>query len=250
MPVPRSSKTARTRRGTATRTRQRAAAAGSGSARPHASRAGGGSKVATRSRSSAGRAARPVDAPGAGSGEKRRLPGPISDAAVQKATGRPWSHWLAVLDRFDVGRHGHQAAATHLYEKHGVNGWWAQMVTVQYEQERGLREKYQTPAGYSVSVSRTMNATVDELFEAWNEPGRRLRWLPEPLTIRKGRPGKSLRITWGEGPTGLDVYLYPKGPRRAQINVQHQKLPDSAAVERMRRFWSEALDRLRAELGA
>ena len=34
----------------------------------------------------------------------------------------------------------HKEIAEYLNEKRGVPGWWSQMVTVTYEQERGLRE--------------------------------------------------------------------------------------------------------------
>ena len=37
----------------------------------------------------------------------------------------------------------HKQIAEYLYEKHGLSGWWSQVVTVVYEQERGLREKHQ-----------------------------------------------------------------------------------------------------------
>jgi hypothetical protein len=36
----------------------------------------------------------------------------------------------------------HKQIAEYLYEKHGLSGWWSQVVTVVYEQERGLREKH------------------------------------------------------------------------------------------------------------
>jgi hypothetical protein len=63
----------------------------------------------------------------------------ISDASVEKATGKPSDHWFRALDAFakKQGGHDHKAAAIHLHEQMGVPEWWCQMVTVLYERERG-----------------------------------------------------------------------------------------------------------------
>lgn len=55
-----------------------------------------------------------------------------------------------------------------MYEKRGVPGWWSQMVTVTYEQERGLREKHQKADGYSVSASRTFEVPINILYKNWS----------------------------------------------------------------------------------
>ncbi|HEX7779978.1 MAG TPA: hypothetical protein VF424_12085 [Vicinamibacterales bacterium] len=54
-------------------------------------------------------------------------------------TGRGLDHWFEVLDRFGAVEKGHTAAARHLYDAHGVDGWYAQGITVAYERARGVR---------------------------------------------------------------------------------------------------------------
>jgi len=63
----------------------------------------------------------------------------ISDAAVQSKTGRVWSEWFAQLDKEGAARLAHREIAAALRDRHGLSGWWSQMVTVAYEQARGLR---------------------------------------------------------------------------------------------------------------
>src|SRR3712207_3275274 len=63
----------------------------------------------------------------------------MSDDAVRRATGRGWDEWFAVLDAWDAAEHEHKAIATWLGSEHGVPGWWAQGITVEYEKARGLR---------------------------------------------------------------------------------------------------------------
>jgi uncharacterized protein YndB with AHSA1/START domain len=44
------------------------------------------------------------------------------------------------------------------------------------------------------------------------------------------------------------VAFLPKGANKSQIVAQHGKLPDAKAATKMKKFWSEALDRLKALL--
>lgn len=142
--------------------------------------------------------------------------GGISDAAVRVKTGRGWQEWFAILDAFDVRTNGHKAAAHHIATEHHCGDWWSQMVTVTYEQAHGLRAKHQTPTGYQASVSRTFDVTVETLYAAWHEPAR-AAWLPDPLTVRKATPPKSMRIGWPDG-SSVAVYFY-KGERRSSVTV-------------------------------
>lgn len=175
----------------------------------------------------------------------------IGDEAVRAKTGKTWSQWFALLDRAGAAKMPHKEIATHLYERHGCPGWWAQMVTVGYERARGLRAKHETATGYAVSVSKTIGAPLGGLYRAWAVERTRRRWLPETgITIRKATPNKSMRITWIDGKTSLDVYFYGKGARRSQINVQHRKLSDAKQVAPMKAHWGERLERLKGMLEA
>jgi hypothetical protein len=172
----------------------------------------------------------------------------VSDAAVTKATGKPWSHWLTILDRYDVKKHGHKDAAEHLHEKHSVPEWWCQMVVVGYEQARGLRVKHQTTSGFQVSVSRVINRPIGEVFKAWQPPAIS-RWMPDPdFVVRKATKDRSIRITWIDGKTSVEVMFYVKGPAKCSVTAQHNKLSTAAAGEKMKRYWGKALDALKAML--
>ena len=71
----------------------------------------------------------------------------ISDEAVQKRTGKSWVEWYAILDRWGMNGNGHTLAARHLQQEHGLSPWWAQVVTIRYEWERGLRTEAQEGGG-------------------------------------------------------------------------------------------------------
>jgi len=170
----------------------------------------------------------------------------IGDGAVRAKTGKTWADWLRILDKAGARAWGHAEIARHLHTRRGLPGWWSQMVAVGYEQARGLREKQQTPSGYQVSVSRTLPVPVGVAFRAWKDARTRARWLPEKdLVIHKSTPNKSLRLTWTDGAKCVEVNFYPRPSGRSIVSVQHRMLKASSAATKMKRFWSDSLDRMR-----
>lgn len=172
----------------------------------------------------------------------------MSDEAVEAKTGKNWSRWFKHLDAAGAKKMLHQQIAAHLSEKHGVRPWWTQMIAVTYEQARGLRDKHEKPSGFEISVSRTIEAPIGKAFKAWADEETRKNWLPSNLTIRRSTANKSLRVTWEDGKTSLAVAFNPKGKDKTQIVAQHSKLPDAKAAAKMKKFWTEALDRFKEML--
>lgn len=174
----------------------------------------------------------------------------IRDEAVKAKTGKNWTEWLRVLDKAGCKKMTHKEIALFLHEKHKLPGWWCQMVAVGYEQERGLRVKNQSCLGdFQVSNSKTVPVSVRDLFEAWENPKRRAAWLADPdFVIRKATRPKSMRITWIDGKTHVDANFYAKGSEKSFVAVQHRKLADAKSVDKMRKYWTNALAKLDAKL--
>ena len=180
---------------------------------------------------------------------KSSTPPRMSDIAVKAKTGRNWKEWFAVLDKAGARKLNHQEIVKLVSEKNDVGPWWQQMVTVTYEQARGLRDKYQKPAGYQISVSRTVNAPIARLYKSFGDARSRASWLPEQgFLVRTKTAEKSMRVSWDNNKTSLEINFYPKGADKSQVVVQHSKLPDAKSSAKMKTYWGKALDRLRASL--
>jgi hypothetical protein len=172
----------------------------------------------------------------------------MSDAAVSAKTGRTWREWFTLLDRVGARKMSHRDIAALLGKRHEVPGWWAQMVTVEYERARGLRAVHQTAQGYVASVSRTFDASATKLFRSWTSASARGRWLADArVVITSATPGKYVHMKCGDG-TRVDVGFYPKGKTRCQMAVQHSKLSKATDVLAMKEYWSAALERLRTAM--
>jgi uncharacterized protein YndB with AHSA1/START domain len=170
----------------------------------------------------------------------------MSDEAVKAKTGKTWKEWFAILDKGGAQKMTHKEIVRFLNTSHDVGPWWQQMVTVTYEQQRGLRAPYEKPQGYEISVSRTVSASLTKLYQAFENEKIRASWLAEDgLLVRQATANKSLRLTWRDQKTRVEILFTAKGNNKSQVVVQHSKLPDGKSAAQMKIYWGQALDRLR-----
>ena len=173
----------------------------------------------------------------------------MSDEAVTAKTGKNWKQWFVIIDKAGGQKMSHQEIVKLLNSKHNVGAWWGQMVTATYEQQTGLRQNHQKPDGFEISVSRTINTPLSILYGALENEASRIEWLGENgLVARKATKNKSIRLTWKDGKTSLEISFYKKNKDKSQVVVQHSKLSSAGAAERMKTYWRKALDRLRDQL--
>jgi len=173
----------------------------------------------------------------------------MSDDAVKAKTGKTWKQWFTILDRAGAKTMSHQEIVRFISSEHGVGPWWQQMVTVNYEQQSGLGKAHQRPDGYQISVSRTVNVPLRSAYQAFANEKLRSDWLSDKgLTIRTAIPNRSMRVTWKDGKTSLEINFVKKTSEKSQVVVQHSKLPDAKTAAKMKTYWAGKLDRLRTSL--
>ena len=200
-------------------------------------------------------AEKPAAAPAVGA-TRAGLP---SEQKFIAKTGHGFDHWFAVLDRFDAVKKGHTAAARHLYETHGVDGWYAQGITVAYERARGVRQVNQRGDGaYEVSVSKTLAGDAAAVVKVLTNRRQRANLkssdpglVPALGAALKAPTSKGFvvradglgryRYKWGD--TIVQFYMVPKAGK-VSVVVTNSKLADTAMVEGRRGVWREMLNSL------
>lgn len=124
-------------------------------------------------------------------------------------------------------------------------------MTVDYERIRRLRKAHETGARFVANASRTVKVPLADLWKAWATPAGRRRWLTDPaLVVRKATPQKTLRITWVDGESNVEVQFLEKGSGKSLVTVQHGLLRNARDVARMKKYWRQALDDLQEALGS
>ena len=175
--------------------------------------------------------------------------GGISSEAVKAATGKGWDEWFGIIDRAGGRKMDHKQIVAVVSKQKGARPWWQQMITVGYEQARGLRKVHETAKGYQIGRSKTLDVPMPALFKAWKDPKTRRRWMGDcDLVIRKATANKSLRITWPDGATNVEVNFYKTKGGKSQVTVQHNKLADAKAAAKMKAYWGKQLNRLATTL--
>jgi len=166
----------------------------------------------------------------------------MADAAVREATGRGWDEWCDLIDAWADDATGHSAVASHLTDDHGVDGWWAQTVTVGWERITGRRLPYQRPDGtFAVSKSRTMQVDAAELRQMLLSDTDRADLFAGFDTSLRSRPTtKTLRVGIGGGYALFD--LAPADDGRTKVTVSHEGLTAADEVEGWRDYWDRWLE--------
>lgn len=183
--------------------------------------------------------------------DKLKSKSQAGDEAIKKSTGKNWKEWFAILDKAGAKKMTHKEIVAFIGKHYGkkVSGWWQQMITVTYKQTRGLHEKHEKPGGYQISVSKVLSVPLKDLFAYWNDAKLRRRWLTEDdIIVRKSTLKKSMRMTWVDKRTSLNVNFYAKGKSKSQVVVQHVKLADLKEADKRKAYWKQMLERLNSVL--
>ena len=124
------------------------------------------------------------------------------------------------------------------------------MVTVEYERARGLRELHQKSSGdFSASASRTLDAPLSKVYEAWADETQRSRWLPKgKIQVTTATKNKYFRAAWDGNKSRINVGFYAKGADRSQVALDHEKLRSAAECVKMKKYWHAAFTRLETHL--
>jgi hypothetical protein len=170
----------------------------------------------------------------------------IGTEAVKAKTGKTLSEWFRILDDLGAKKLPHKEIVKHLHEKEKVPGWWCQMVTVEYERARGLRELHQkSTGGFAASASRTLDAPLSKVYKAWADEVQRSLWLPKgKIQVTTTTKNKYFRAAWDGNKSRINVGFYAKGADRCQVALDHEKLRSAAECAKMKKYWHAALGRL------
>lgn len=172
----------------------------------------------------------------------KRLEQNMGADAMAAATGRTHEQWRAILLGAGARQWSHSEIARHLMDAHGVDGWWAQGITVDFEQAHQGRLPGQRADG-TFAVSRTQTV-----------PGQRLDALAtvaDAVTARHGRPhGENLTavmpvVRWRlDDGTRLAASAQVPNKSGTPVNLTWERLSGPEAMEDAR----AAIDAIFAEL--
>lgn len=174
-----------------------------------------------------------------------------SDERIRERTGHGWETWFGMLDEWGAEDRPHREIARWVAEQLGIVplAWNAQAIASSYELSRGLRAVGEKDDGFAITASRTVDVSVERLYDAFLDPSRREQWLPDcDLSERTATRPKSARFDWGEGSTRVNVTFLTKDDGRSTVALEHRRLADAQEAERMKAYWRQRLAALKEAL--
>ena len=175
---------------------------------------------------------------------------------VERATNRTWDEWLQFMDGIGAKNLSHHEIATKVIEeldgKVDNLGWWAQSVTVAYEQYTGHRIPGQRPDGtFQTSVSKATNLGMEALMDKWVNFAAGDQEVLAVITGEVRVNGTEKRITWRtKAPDGSEIRVTsePKKDGTASIIAVQMGLETNELNMEAKAKWSSILERFLEEL--
>lgn len=194
----------------------------------------------------------------------------LTDVQCKNATGKTLKQWFAFLDEREALQAGRREATKMLQAEGLKDDWWLITIAAEYEIAKGIVEKDGKPKGYAICATKTINAPIDTVYEAWTTAQQLSQWLGAKCTIdlkvdgqfkcadgqggefKRIRENKDLRFTWlhdSMSPGSLvDVAFAAKGDTKTGITLNHARIQSRADADALRASWGSSLDALKAHL--
>ncbi|MBX3048807.1 MAG: hypothetical protein KIT46_00730 [Anaerolineales bacterium] len=176
--------------------------------------------------------------------------------SIERATQQTWQEWLQFMESIDAQSLTHHQIASKVLEvlmdKIDNPGWWAQSVTVAYEQYIGRRIPGQRPDGtFQTSVSKATQLNMPALMDHWAAFAAKDTAVQALIGAEPRVSGTQRRITWrakAKDGSSLVIISEPKANGTASLVVQHMGLQTLELNEAARAHWAEIVARFLKQL--
>lgn len=163
---------------------------------------------------------------------------------IESGTGTPLATWVQRIDDAGGRDLDHTAIARLLPQRWEISEWWAQGVTVAYEQLIGRRVAGQSSGGdFAASASRTLPGDPDSVRERWDgfmNPARREALGLQQPSLSDTPTWRYWRVAVSDG-SRLSVNITAKDEGRSTLGIEHKGLESAEARELWKTAWKTTL---------
>lgn len=166
-----------------------------------------------------------------------------TDERIRERTGRGWEDWFDLLDGEGLTGRPHREISRRLAAIMDLPplAWNVQAVTKSFERARGGKAVGEKDDGFSITVTRTLPAPPERVFDLLADPARRREWLDAELTERTSTRPRRVRFDHPDGRVAITVE--PKDVRSV-LAVEHSRLADAALAAKTKAWWRDRLSAL------
>ncbi|HEV8286436.1 MAG TPA: hypothetical protein VGQ09_19140 [Chitinophagaceae bacterium] len=181
--------------------------------------------------------------------ESKLITKPVNfkDERYLNATGKNWKWWFATLKKTGAEKMLHKQIAVILEKQFGVSAWWAQSITVRFEQEIGRRIPGETSENtYQANLSKTVSGAAEEIFSRWIDNfshrsslnGKKIKKDAKTSVTKKW---SYWRVKLEDG-SAISINFSQKGKDKVLIQVNHDQLLNEEEKLAWKSFWIKTLE--------
>jgi hypothetical protein len=169
---------------------------------------------------------------------------PLDIESIEKKFGEPWSYWMEYMQSIGAKDLSHAEIAKKVDSK--INdSWWAQTITVAYEQQSGRRKPGQREDGtYEASTTKMINEEPEVLIEKWtkyvnNDISIKNKLASEPKVSKTPK-----RHSWKaelKNSNKAFVAFEKMDSGKTQISVMEQRIKTENELKASKEFWKKSL---------
>ncbi len=173
---------------------------------------------------------------------------PINTESIEKATNKSWDKWVQDLDAAGGQAMSHTELAewlkNELSDKIESHAWWAQSITVAYEQHIGKRIPGQLADGtFEIAVSKSLSidrgvafSKISSLLSGYDKFNG-----SEPLKQRVSETPK--RSNWRcDFADGSKFAATVEGSNNSKIVLSHTAIPSKESADEWKIYWKNLLE--------
>lgn len=173
-------------------------------------------------------------------------------ASIEKGTGKKWDDWLELLNKADAKTLSHLEISKLIESQlQGVvdsPSWWAQSVTVAYEQATGRRVPGQLANGsFELAVSKSVSKSRDMLFAQaveWFESRRVLDGKEYDNPRQTTTPTRSnWRCDFADG--SKFAVTVEGDDEKSKLVLSHTNVSTQESADRWKVYWASVAETLK-----
>lgn len=173
---------------------------------------------------------------------------PINTDSIAKATNKPWEQWVSEIEATGGRNMSHTELARRLYDelssKIDNHGWWAQGITVAYEQHIGKRIPGQLANGlFELAVSKTVPSSREHAFSKLEKLLSGYQDFNGQQPNNQRASGTPKRSNWRcDFKDGSKFTATVEGIDSAKIVFSHTAVPSKKEADSWKEYWKKFLE--------
>jgi hypothetical protein len=165
------------------------------------------------------------------------LPQDLSDQELLNESGRNWNQWFSEMENKGFDELRVFGMSEKLLKEYSLELPCARVIALRFCQYIGKCDLNDSANVFEVSVTKTFNYPVDEVF------GRATDWFETEnrTELQSIVNQKRLNCRWLSDNSTIDVKFQKKSSSKTTLIVQHERLESESDAEIMRNFWKRSI---------